>query len=198
MTQKETLGKRLLSGATLPLSLMLVFSVLLFSGSGCGQTSSNTEDKMMNAEDSEMMGNDMMDDEMMHSTNTDMMENEGMMKDDMMKDDMMKDGMMEGDMMHSEVDQTIKLSGKNFLFLMDGMENPTLRVKKGEKVRVEFMSESGLHDFVVDELNAKTDRVRDGETTAIEFTPEQTGEFEYYCGVGQHRANGMKGKIIVE
>ena len=205
-------------GSAVPLSLILVFSLVLFSG--CSQTTSPQtkdtdnmkahensdmmddmmdpdgdgddhmmqDDDMMNATNSEMMESDMM----MHSTNTEMMEGEEMMHSTNTE-------MMEGDMMNSAMNQTIKLSGKNFLFLMDGVENPTLHVKKGEKVRIEFVSEQGYHDFVVDELDVHTKHLREGDPmTFVEFTPEQTGEFEYYCSVGQHRANGMKGKIIVE
>jgi len=32
----------------------------------------------------------------------------------------------------------------------------------------------------------------------VEFTADTPGEFEYYCSVGQHRANGQVGKLIVE
>ena len=34
--------------------------------------------------------------------------------------------------------------------------------------------------------------------TFVEFTVDKTGTFEYYCSVGQHRANGMVGNLIVE
>lgn len=90
------------------------------------------------------------------------------------------------------------ISGKNFAFLMNGSEAPTLTVKKGQTVTINFNSEDGFHDWVVDEFNAKTDRVQTGGKTSVTFTPDKTGEFEYYCSVGQHRANGMKGKLIVE
>ncbi len=34
--------------------------------------------------------------------------------------------------------------------------------------------------------------------TFVEFTADKKGTFEYYCSVGEHRVNGMKGKFIVE
>lgn len=55
-----------------------------------------------------------------------------------------------------------------------------------------------MHDFVIDELNVKTKIVKDGESETVEFTPDQTGTFEFYCSVGQHRQMGMKGTLIVE
>jgi len=90
------------------------------------------------------------------------------------------------------------LGGKNFAFLMDGKENPELRVKQGQKVRIEFTSESGFHDWVVDEFKAATKQVQTGGKTSVEFVADKKGTFEYYCSVGKHRQNGMKGNLIVE
>jgi len=93
---------------------------------------------------------------------------------------------------------TFKLSGENFKFTMDGQTAPELRVKKGDKVRIEFTSIGGFHDWKVDEFDVATDRVNTGESAAVEFTASQAGTFEYYCSVGNHRAQGMVGKLIVE
>ena len=95
-------------------------------------------------------------------------------------------------------DAVFKIAGKNFAFLMDGKENPELKVKQGDKVRIEFSSESGFHDWVVDEFNAATLQVQTGATTTVEFIADKKGTFEYYCSVGKHRQNGMVGKLIVE
>ena len=98
-------------------------------------------------------------------------------------------------------DQTVinfKLTGENFKFVMNGQDNPTLRVKKGDKVMIELTSTGGTHDWVVDEFNAATKRVNTGETATVEFTADQTGTFEYYCSVNSHRALGMHGQLIVE
>lgn len=89
--------------------------------------------------------------------------------------------------------QRFIITGKNFSF-----SETEMRVKKGDRVRVQLTSEDGYHDWVVDEFNAATGRVNTGETTAVEFTVDQVGEFEYYCSVGQHREFGMVGKLIVE
>lgn len=91
------------------------------------------------------------------------------------------------------------VTGENYLFMMDGVQNPDLVVNEGDMVIVEFSSISGLHDFVVDELGVATEKVRveDGITT-VEFIADKKGSFEYYCSVGQHRANGMEGNFIVQ
>lgn len=94
--------------------------------------------------------------------------------------------------------RTFVLTGENFKFVMNGVNNPDIVVNKGDKVRIEFSSTQGFHDWVVDEFNAATQQVRDtDEATFVEFTADKAGTFEYYCSVGEHRANGMKGNLIV-
>lgn len=85
------------------------------------------------------------------------------------------------------------LSGKNFAF-----SEKELRVKKGDTVTVTFTSESGFHDWVIDEFQAATEQVKAGGTTAVTFVADKAGTFEYYCSVGSHRQLGMVGKLIVE
>lgn len=73
-----------------------------------------------------------------------------------------------------------------------------IRVKKGEKVTITFTNVEGMHDFIIDEFNAKTKIIRAGMSETIEFTPDKVGEFEFYCSVMDHRQQGMVGKLIVE
>ncbi len=73
-----------------------------------------------------------------------------------------------------------------------------IRVKKGETVKITLHSVSMMHDFNIDELNVKMPIVKNGNTGTVEFVADKAGTFEYYCSVGQHRANGQVGKIIVE
>ncbi|MBW2963865.1 cupredoxin domain-containing protein [Candidatus Woesearchaeota archaeon] len=94
--------------------------------------------------------------------------------------------------------KTFKLEGRNFRFIMDGVESPDLRVSKGDRVRIELTGGDMVHDWVVDEFGAATTKVSAGESTTVEFIADSTGTFEYYCSVGAHRANGMVGKLIVE
>ncbi len=95
--------------------------------------------------------------------------------------------------------KTFTLVGDRFRFFLDGFENPVLRVKEGNTVRIVLASNDMPHDWVVDELNARTARVVKGEpAVSVEFVASKKGTFEYYCSVGQHRANGMKGTLVVE
>lgn len=87
----------------------------------------------------------------------------------------------------------IVVEGSNYTFVPD-----KITVKKGEKIRIVFKSRDGFHDFRVDELNIFTALVGAGEEDFVEFTPDKTGTFEFYCSVGNHRAMGMKGTLVVE
>jgi len=94
--------------------------------------------------------------------------------------------------------KTFVIGSENLRFYIDGVENPDMIVKEGDKVRIEFSSQQGFHDWRVDEFNAFTEKVESGFVEAIEFIADKKGIYEYYCSVGKHRANGMKGKFIVE
>mgnify|MGYP001602120627 CR=1 FL=1 len=99
--------------------------------------------------------------------------------------------------------KTFLLSAENFKFIGDDprqrAQNPDIRVKVGDKVKITLNSVEGFHDWVLDEFNARTLKVKAGDPeTSIDFVADKKGTFEYYCSVGSHRANGMKGNFIVE
>lgn len=74
----------------------------------------------------------------------------------------------------------------------------TLTLKKGEKVRLVLKNIGKMpHNFVIDELGVQTKTISPDDEGTIEFTPSEVGTFEYYCSIGQHRANGMKGMLTV-
>jgi plastocyanin len=95
-----------------------------------------------------------------------------------------------------EIDSNAKvfnIGGENFEF-----DVAEIRVEEGDTVVINFTSTGGLHDWTIDEFDANTARVQTGETSSVTFVAERAGSFEYYCSVGQHRANGMVGTLIVE
>lgn len=94
--------------------------------------------------------------------------------------------------------KTFVFAAKNYKYTMDLKVNPEIKVKLGDKVRIDLRVNAGLHDWTVDELGAATKRVSTGESTFIEFTADKKGTFSYYCSVGSHRSLGMEGTIIVE
>ncbi len=73
-----------------------------------------------------------------------------------------------------------------------------IRVNQGDKVRITVNVVDMAHDFNIDELNVRTPVTAAGQTSAVEFTASRKGEFEYYCSVGDHRARGQVGTLIVE
>lgn len=89
--------------------------------------------------------------------------------------------------------QTFEIEAGSFYFKPN-----EIRVKKGDKVKIVMTSADMMHDFNIDELNVKLPITKSGETNTVEFTADTAGEFEFYCSVGQHRANGQVGTIIVE
>ena len=89
--------------------------------------------------------------------------------------------------------ESVQLNMSNFTF---GVEE--IKVKSGEKLMVSVTNDSGTHDFVIDELAVDSGIIPEGETMEIEIPTDKPGTYEYYCSVGQHRALGMKGVLIIE
>jgi plastocyanin len=89
--------------------------------------------------------------------------------------------------------KTFAVSGNNFAFDVKEM-----RVKQGDTVKVTFTNTSGTHDFVLDDFNVATAKLAAGASETVTFVANKKGSFEYYCSVGNHRAMGMKGTLIVE
>ena len=98
----------------------------------------------------------------------------------------------------SEDVKTFFITEDHLRFFINGVENPDIKVNEGDKVRIEFTSTEGFHDWEIDEFNAATEKVNAGSSSSVEFVADKKGTFEYYCSVGQHRAKGMVGKFIVE
>ncbi len=85
------------------------------------------------------------------------------------------------------------ITGQNFRFTPN-----LITVKKGDSVKINFVSNGGSHNLVIDAFHAKTDIVGSGKSASVTFTADKAGTFEYYCSVGNHRAMGMVGTIVVK
>lgn len=85
------------------------------------------------------------------------------------------------------------VAAENFAF-----SPKTISVKKGDTVKIIFKNTEGLHDFVIDELNARTEILKAGEEETIQFVASKSGTFEFYCSVQSHREMGMVGTFKVE
>lgn len=85
------------------------------------------------------------------------------------------------------------VSGKNFSYSPN-----MITVKKGDRVKITFENTGGYHDLVVDGYGITTKTDQAPFSDSIEFTADKEGNFEYYCSVGAHRAQGMFGTLKVE
>lgn len=90
-------------------------------------------------------------------------------------------------------DKTFDVKGLNYTY-----DVKEIKVKLNDKVKVNFTNTEGMHDFKIDELGVDSKVIQAGEMASVEFVASKAGTFDYYCSVGQHRANGMWGKIVVE
>jgi nitrite reductase (NO-forming) len=82
---------------------------------------------------------------------------------------------------------------------IDGVINPDLVARQGDKVRVTLINGDGMpHDFAIPDLDAHTSMVSaKGQTAEVVFEIGAAGEFAYYCTVPGHRQAGMEGRLIV-
>lgn len=80
-----------------------------------------------------------------------------------------------------------------------GYDRKTLTVQKGDTVTITLTNSGKMpHDWIVDEFTgAKTKQIKNGETDTITFVADTAGEYEFYCSVGKHRAQGMVGTLTV-
>jgi plastocyanin len=74
----------------------------------------------------------------------------------------------------------------------------TIKVKKGDTVRITLNNTGGIHDLVIDEFDVRTKQLPNAGTDTVEFVADKVGTFEYYCSVGNHRQMGMVGTLTVE
>lgn len=89
--------------------------------------------------------------------------------------------------------KTFEVSGSPFKFAP-----AQIKVKKGDSVKITFKNAQGVHDFVILEFDVKTKQLSAGQSETVEFIADTAGEYKYYCSVGNHRAQGMEGTLIVE
>jgi plastocyanin len=89
---------------------------------------------------------------------------------------------------------------------MDGGEfffSPNvITASPGQEVIITLTNTQGEmpHDFVIDELDVASEEIEQGEETTVSFVVPETAagqDYEFYCSVGEHRANGMVGVLTV-
>ena len=82
-------------------------------------------------------------------------------------------------------------------FFKNGTRNPTLKVKKGSRVRINIVNgEVMTHDIALEKLGIKSGAISEkGSKSSITFVANKNDT--YYCTVPGHRAAGMVGKLEV-
>ncbi|RIV17306.1 dehydrogenase [Fibrisoma montanum] len=82
-------------------------------------------------------------------------------------------------------------------FAPNGARNPTLKVNKGDRVRITVTNgETMTHDIVLEKLGIKSKTLQEkGSKTTISFTADKNDT--YFCSVPGHRAAGMVGSVEV-
>lgn len=74
----------------------------------------------------------------------------------------------------------------------------TIRLRKGEPVRLILKSVDVTHGFAIDDLRIARE-ISPGPPTIVDFTPERAGTFPFYCVVRCGREHlKMRGTLIVE
>jgi plastocyanin len=75
----------------------------------------------------------------------------------------------------------------------------SITVKKGQRIKLTLVNKGRMsHDFVVERMNVTTELAGPGETVTTEFIMHDAGTYTFYCSIGNHRAMGMEGTLIVE
>ncbi|HZM28009.1 MAG TPA: cupredoxin domain-containing protein [Gemmatimonadales bacterium] len=95
--------------------------------------------------------------------------------------------------------RVITLTARDMAFYQSGdpTPNPTLVVRRGERVRLTLTNEDrGMtHDFAVRSMDVATRALRGGTDSLVFEAPERPGESEYVC---TYHARMMKGVLKVE
>jgi len=73
----------------------------------------------------------------------------------------------------------------------------SISVEKGENIRLVFENiGTSSHNFKIEGLGISTATIPGGETDTVNFVAEESGTYNFYCGVGNHRALGMEGELV--
>jgi len=79
----------------------------------------------------------------------------------------------------------------------EGFHPGTIRVRKGETVRIVLTSADDTHCFAVDALRIEK-RVVPGHETVLDLSPDEAGSFSFYCCLETGKAaEKERGELVV-
>lgn len=75
----------------------------------------------------------------------------------------------------------------------------TISLTKGETAKITFKNTGSLsHNLVIGEFRTATKTIGAGQEDSITVTADKTGTYTFYCEVGNHRQQGMEGKLEIK
>jgi plastocyanin len=86
----------------------------------------------------------------------------------------------------------IEVVGRSFEF-----DPAEISAQTGEDLAIVLESEDVSHDFVIDEFEGRVEAVG-GSSAVGGFRAGSPGRYRFYCSIGDHRAEGMVGVLVVE
>lgn len=93
----------------------------------------------------------------------------------------------------SAKEKTFDILGGNFYFTPN-----KITVNQGDKVIINFISQNGMHDFMIDAFKVRTPIMQQGQIFITSFRADKKGIYQYYCNIPGHKEMGMKGTLIVQ
>lgn len=72
-----------------------------------------------------------------------------------------------------------------------------ITVKQGDKVKITLKNTGGTHNLFIDDYKVQAKIINTGAEATMEFTADKAGIFDFWCAVGNHKAQGMVGKLVV-
>lgn len=126
-----------------------------------------------------------------HNAPTEAMKDDSSMKSQTTPGDTMKEGGTSEEKTEGAL-KTFEVDASNFKFAPN-----KISVNEGDTVKITFKNTGGMHNFNIDEFNAKSKTIQTGQTDELMFVASKKGSFEFYCSVGNHRAMGMVGTLTV-
>ncbi len=76
-----------------------------------------------------------------------------------------------------------------------------IETEAGKTIKIKLVGEDIDHDFIIDGLEVRSPIIKRGQSKTVEVTipADASGKsFEFYCGVGSHKEQGMIGTLKVK
>jgi plastocyanin len=84
----------------------------------------------------------------------------------------------------------VNIEDGNFFF-----SPSTITAAAGQTVEVTITGHEGFHTFVISDIDLKKTLQNGASFTFV--APSTPGEYEIFCDIGNHKAQGMVGTLIV-